>query len=205
MELELGCHLVVIHVPGVLMISQGTDGLSRGVWVSPLQERIPTRDLLSRIFSPVRLIDGWKSWLSKKYPTVFTAVPSNPIGWQDQWSADQVFNTFSTWIPPPEMASQAVSNVMNSWVEQPWNSSALFMVPRILTRSWQYLSKSITMVDVLKVGTCPFIQHPVPVVLLYLAPHVRSLPSKKSLRLDTSPLPDFNCISAEAALLRGLS
>ena len=205
MELELGCHLVVIHVPGVLMINQGTDGLSRGVWVSPLQERIPTRDLLARIFSPVKLVEGWKLWLYQKYPTVFTTVPSDPIGWKDQWSASQVFHQNSTWIPPPEMASQAISFVMNSWVEQPWDASALFIVPRVLTRSWQYLSKSIVTVAVLKVGTCPYIQHPVPVVLMYLAPHVRSLPSKKSLRMDTSPLPDFNCISAEAALLRGLS
>jgi hypothetical protein len=28
LELELGCHLEVIHVPGTLMIRQGTDGLS---------------------------------------------------------------------------------------------------------------------------------------------------------------------------------
>lgn len=39
MELKLGCHLVVIHVPGVLMINQETDGLSRGVWVSPFRNR----------------------------------------------------------------------------------------------------------------------------------------------------------------------
>jgi hypothetical protein len=35
LELELGCHLEVIHVPGTLMICQGTDGLSRGLWLAP--------------------------------------------------------------------------------------------------------------------------------------------------------------------------
>jgi hypothetical protein len=29
------CHLEVIHVPGKLMIHQGTDGLSRGLWMTP--------------------------------------------------------------------------------------------------------------------------------------------------------------------------
>jgi hypothetical protein len=34
--LQLQCHLVVIHAPGVVMIQQGTDGLSRGVWATSL-------------------------------------------------------------------------------------------------------------------------------------------------------------------------
>ena len=31
LELELQCPVLVIHVPGTIIISQGTDGLSRGV------------------------------------------------------------------------------------------------------------------------------------------------------------------------------
>jgi hypothetical protein len=35
LELALGCRLEVIHVPGTTMIiTQGTDGLSRGVWAN---------------------------------------------------------------------------------------------------------------------------------------------------------------------------
>ena len=37
---ELGCHLEVVHAPGTLMIEQGTDGQSRGLWLA--QERRPT-------------------------------------------------------------------------------------------------------------------------------------------------------------------
>jgi hypothetical protein len=33
-ELALGCRLEVIHVPGTAMTTQGTDGLSRGVWAN---------------------------------------------------------------------------------------------------------------------------------------------------------------------------
>jgi hypothetical protein len=33
-EVLLGCRIEVIHVPGTLMIEEGTDGLSRGLWLS---------------------------------------------------------------------------------------------------------------------------------------------------------------------------
>jgi hypothetical protein len=36
LELSLGCRLEVIHVPGITMITQGTDGLSRGVCANGL-------------------------------------------------------------------------------------------------------------------------------------------------------------------------
>jgi hypothetical protein len=34
LELRSHCRIEVIHVPGVVMITQGTDGLSRGAWTS---------------------------------------------------------------------------------------------------------------------------------------------------------------------------
>ena len=37
LELEFGIHLQVVHVPCVVMISQGSDALSHGVWVTPFQ------------------------------------------------------------------------------------------------------------------------------------------------------------------------
>jgi len=35
LELHLEIRLIVVHVPGTYMITQGTDGLSRGLWISP--------------------------------------------------------------------------------------------------------------------------------------------------------------------------
>jgi hypothetical protein len=32
---KLGCRVEMVHVPGLLMIEEGTDGLSRGHWISP--------------------------------------------------------------------------------------------------------------------------------------------------------------------------
>ena len=42
LEVQLECHLVVIHVPGLIMIQEGTDGLSRGLWISPWHPTILT-------------------------------------------------------------------------------------------------------------------------------------------------------------------
>ena len=53
LEQELGCVLEVAHVPGTLMITQGTDGLSRGVWCSALHERVDQNLILASIFLPV--------------------------------------------------------------------------------------------------------------------------------------------------------
>ena len=53
--LDLGCQLEVVHVPGKLMIIQGTDGLSRGLWLAP--ERRP-EGINQTLFEPVPYKDA---------------------------------------------------------------------------------------------------------------------------------------------------
>jgi hypothetical protein len=204
LELELGCHLVVVHVPGTTMILQGADGLSRGVWISPWQERVPTRQLLSYILAPVKLLPGWNDWLRQH--VVNMPVPSTTvIDWTSPWDPNQVLDLSTTWIPPPEMASQAISFVLEAWVERPATTSAVFIIPRVLTRSWQYLSKHTETLRVLRVGDCPLLQHPVPVVVLCLRHYKRCLPVPFDHRMDPSPFSNYKRFRHEAELLRGLS
>ena len=69
LEQELGCHFEVVHVPGTMMIWQGTDGLSRGLWMSP--ERRPM-GINQKLFDPVPYSPelgrwaaaqlGWTEW-----------------------------------------------------------------------------------------------------------------------------------------------
>jgi hypothetical protein len=47
---ELECSLQVIHVPGMIVIDQGTDGLSRGIWTSSLQGLQDSNCLTQAIF-----------------------------------------------------------------------------------------------------------------------------------------------------------
>ena len=51
--LDLEVQLQVIHVPGLIMIQQGTDGLSGGVWVSPFHNPVDHRRLNTAVFAPL--------------------------------------------------------------------------------------------------------------------------------------------------------
>jgi hypothetical protein len=53
LEIQLGCQLQVVHVPGVVMIEQGTEGLSRGVWCSPFQDLTDQATLTAAVFAPL--------------------------------------------------------------------------------------------------------------------------------------------------------
>jgi hypothetical protein len=50
LEIRLGCHLQVIHVPGIVMINQGTNGLSQGIWMTTLQGLADPRRLTQAVF-----------------------------------------------------------------------------------------------------------------------------------------------------------
>ena len=53
LEIELDLHFIIIHIPGVVMIQQGTDGLSQGIWMSSLHSHMNEREILRAIFAPV--------------------------------------------------------------------------------------------------------------------------------------------------------
>ena len=61
LELQLECHLLLIHVPGTTMIREGTDGLSRGVPLQPLYkyEGNSLLPLLWRAATPSQQLLDW--------------------------------------------------------------------------------------------------------------------------------------------------
>eukprot|EP00978_Attheya_sp_CCMP212_P036958 scaffold171148_cov41-Attheya_sp.AAC.1 len=40
LEVEMHCQVLANNVPGVAMIRQGTDRLSRGIWMAPFRDRL---------------------------------------------------------------------------------------------------------------------------------------------------------------------
>ena len=76
-ELRLGCHLQVVHVPGLLMIRQGTDGLSRGIWMSALQGLIDTRRLTQAVFDPL----PFDPYLVQEYVNLLPAMHHQSRAW----------------------------------------------------------------------------------------------------------------------------
>ena len=203
LEIELGISLQVIHIPGVIMIQQGTDGLSRGIWMSPLHSLMDEARLLQAIFDPVAFhqtlvwehlpMGANRDWTYRK--------------WNSNWDARECFHRLTIWCPPPELARQVITFVLNCWVECPTTTSALFFIPRTCSASWLGLSRYVV-----QAGTIyPSKTHlqyppvlPIPIEILYLPPHVRSLP-KILDRLDQVSSPfDAKKHEEEAAAMRGL-
>lgn len=186
LELRLGCRLVVVHTPGVVMISQGTDGLSRGVWMSPLHTHMDPADINSAVFAPQPPDPCLVDYLTATY--------SLPPCWRFQdwntvWDARALFHQFSVWFPPPELARQAIIFSLQAWTECPLTTSVLFIVPRILPAFWRGLSRHLTELVVLYPNEFPFLCPPVlpiPVVILYLPPYKRCLPLSPPSGMDTS-------------------
>ena len=144
LELELELHLEVVHVPGKHMIDQQTDGLSRGLAFSNSRlVRSPTKELL-RLFSGVRRHSHLVPWV------LHQAGRSSLLGsvrFMDSlggWSFTDVANHTTLWAPLPEWAGQVVSSVMHAWIEQPWNTEAFFVIPRIFQRRWGRISNILS-------------------------------------------------------------
>jgi len=180
LELKLGCRLVVVHAPGLVMILQGTDALSRGVWMSPLHDHMDPAAINAAVFAPQPedpcLVDDLVGHFS--LPSLWRYQP-----WDSQWDAELLFDRFTVWFPPPEIARQAIIFTLQAWCERPLTTSAMFVVPRILPAFWRGLSKHIQEITVLYPTTFQFRVPPllpIPVVVLYLPPHTRSLPLPSS-------------------------
>ena len=202
LTLELQCQIEVVHVPGVVMIDQGTDGLSRGVWVSSLHPVINQRELTRAIFAPLRP----NLQLARDTATQLgIMLPLALHDWRHPWGRD-LFGHVSVWFPPPELARQCIIGILESWVEVPQTTGALIFVPRTLARCWLGLSRYIQLVDTIppqdpRLGEPHRL--PIPVLVLYIAPHIPTLPVHR--RMGPSSLPaGFRWHDWEAARMREL-
>jgi hypothetical protein len=137
LELELGCSLQVIHVSGTIMISQGTDGLSRGIWMNVLQGLEDSGRLTQTVFAPLRfdkeLVDSYvrNYQLAQRYLY---------CDWNTTWDARKCFDRLSVWFPPPKMACQVLVFMLEMWAEKTLTSSSLFFIPWTVPAFWSGLS-----------------------------------------------------------------
>lgn len=178
LELQLGCRIEVVHVPGRLMIIQGTDGLSRGMWIAPerllrssLDESLLTLEAVP--FSPA--FGDWLLKASGYYPWTSYC---HHTGVSD-WSWSTISQQLSIWTPSPELGRQSLGHFMDCWVERAHQTSAIFAIPRILQRDWGNISRHI-----IDIGTfyptelppnCRF-HSLIPFCVLHIPCFVRSLP-----------------------------
>jgi hypothetical protein len=187
LERKLQVQLEVVHVPGTVMIVQGTDGLSRGIWIGEDHTSQPTAQLTQSVFNPVALHWALPSWVQQKCGSLGSPGLRD---WQGEWSAGLVLDQFSLWAPPPTIAQQLLYFLLTTWVERPLTTSFAVLVPRVMQREWQNLSRYVQRVGEYAANTVPCGQQetalPIPIVLLYVAPHQRSLKSRRPKKFAVS-------------------
>jgi hypothetical protein len=99
---ELGL-LEAVHVPCRVMIVQGTDGLSPGVWVSSLHSGIDPTDTNADVFAPVEFSRTHIPWVLEE-ASLPTSTPIVCQPWDGSWAPSKFLHRVTLWFPPPVIA-----------------------------------------------------------------------------------------------------
>jgi hypothetical protein len=188
LQLDLQCHLEVVHVPGTTMIAEGTDGLSRGVWMTHLQSRPNYRQLMSEIFQEVPFSQIIADW-ARNEANIQCRTPWHHLKWNKPWIPHDVFDRLTTWFPPVEVAYQLLYFLLTCWTERPMTTSALIVLPRILQCQWSQVSRQLIEVGTYQKSAVPGLPDSrltIPTVVLLVPTHVRTLPPRDRW-LDETP------------------
>jgi hypothetical protein len=205
-EIRLGCFLEVIHVPGLIMILQGTDALSRGIWISPFQGLMDPARITQAVFDPLTFDPALVDYYVDQLPAMYQDRTWRYCDWTKPWQASAVFDRLTVWFPPPEIARQVMTFVLESWTERPLTTSGLFFIPRTAAAMWRGLSRHLIELPTLYPHLTPLRFQPIlpiPVTVLYLPSQQRSLPTHDRLA-RSSVSTNKRWHRDQAALLRGL-
>lgn len=198
---ELGCQLEVVHVPGTIMIDQGTDGLSRGLWLAP-ERRVA--GINQRLFDSVPYTPALGRWACQELGLP-AQVPYH-CSYEHPESLGVIYDRVTVWTPPPECGRQVIAHYLRLWVQAPEASHGIFLIPRILQRQWGRVARYVVEKGVYLPGalpdSCRYTSH-LPFVLLHIPPHTLSL------RRDRMELPPRaqpkGWHKSQAETVRGLS
>jgi hypothetical protein len=184
LELALGCRLEVIHFPGTTMIIQGTDGLSRGIWENDLDTdfksfavevflpALPSLSLTKWALIHIEIHEEYAPWWNVETDTNF-------------WEPKRLMDTNTFWVLSPGVSRKGFTAAIMAWVESPWYSSHLFLVPRIQQRSFGRVNKHVEFIGQFKEIPWGRTHSPlVPFVLYYLPPFLRSLKTNSDDGMD---------------------
>jgi len=178
LELVLGIRLEVVHIPGMHMIDKKTDGLSRGLrFTGGRLKRTPAEETL-RIFQGLPVTLATCSWAETYTRRVCRYPQLSYRSGLENWTFHEVSGQATLWFPAPEWAHQVIDAVVNAWEENPWNTEAFFVVPRVFQNKWGRVSKQVVEVATFGAGSVPAYgdNTDIPCVLLHLPCYVRRLP-----------------------------
>lgn len=140
--------------------------------------------------------------------------PHRPVlcQWDQDWSSQPVTGKFTLWLPPPTVARQLIYHLLVRWAESPWGTALAFVIPRVMVKDWGHLSKHVQRMG--NSGRFLWTELPwatdtryplsIPIVLLYVAPHLPTLPPPS--RTDSPPFSSTGKWHREQAdAMRGMS
>ena len=120
------------------MILQGTDALSRGIWISPFQGLMDPARITQAVFDPLAYDPELAQYYVNLLPELHHADRKwCYCNWRKPWDAAFTFDKLTVWFPPPEIARQALSFLLENWTERPLTTSGLFFIPRTSAVMWR--------------------------------------------------------------------
>jgi hypothetical protein len=66
------------------------------------------------------------------------------------WEPTYLMQTNNSWVLSPGISRQGITDDIMAWVEPPWDSSHLFLVPRIQKRSFGRVNKHVEFIGQFK-------------------------------------------------------
>lgn len=135
--MKYGCNIHVIHIAGTRMITQGTDGLSRGDQNAGV---MVGKDFLSYIPISVSAIErspGLGSWL--------LSWATNPSGTggeiltPERWFEKHEQGGCYIWCPAPSAAKRAIGCLGQSILKRS-SSLHVILIPRLMTALWRKIA-----------------------------------------------------------------
>ena len=114
LELDLKCHIQVIHVPGTTMIRQGTDGPSRGVEMQSLASHT-SNGIIPLLWRAAPGTYSTLAWVLSTLPPLFPTSNSCIIQTDfSDWSRSPMISRPVLWYIFPSFAKQTILQALAS-------------------------------------------------------------------------------------------
>jgi hypothetical protein len=166
------------------MITQGTDGLSRGIWANGFNTDLES--FAVEVFLPALPSLSLKKWalshidIHEEYAPWWNVETETSL-----WEPNNLMHTNTFWVLSPGVSRQGVTSAIVDWVESPWDSFHLFLVPRIQQRTFGRVNKHVEFIGRFKeIPWGRAHSHLVPFVLYYHPPFACSLKTNSDDGID---------------------